>query len=142
MMRLSRELEPTVFEALLDEYQQLIQGVLATTGGEDAAVDDDTVTAEFPTAKHAVLAAVAVHRSVAAHEWPHGRALAMSVGLDTGEHALAGCEELCDAAEGGQTFMTQAVSELLDGENVSIRDLGEVPLRRSDGTVRAYELVF
>jgi class 3 adenylate cyclase len=140
MMRLSRELEPEVFETLLEDYQRLVQDLLASMGGEGAIVDDDTVTAEFPTAKHAVLAAVAAHRAVAAHEWPHGKALAMSVGLDSGGQALARCGELCDAAEGGQVFMTHAVSELLDGEDLSIRDLGEVPLRRSDGTVRAYEL--
>ena len=147
MMRLSRELTPTLFEALLEDYQRLLRGVFASMGGDGAAVDDDTVTAEFPAAKHAALAAVAAQRAVAAHEWPHGGALAMSVGLDSGEQrsAAARCDELCDAAEGGQIFMTQAVSELLDGEELgelSIRDLGEVPLRRSDGTVRAYELVY
>ena len=141
MMRLSRELEPEVFEALLEEYQQLVQAVLGSMGGEEASVEDDTVVAQFPTAKHAALAAVAARRAVAAHDWPHGRPLAISVGLDSGEHAVDRCDELCDAAEGGQIFMTQAVSGLLEGEDLSIRDLGEVPLRRSDGTVRAYELV-
>ena len=141
MMRLSRELEPRSFETLLEDYERLLRDVLASMGGERLAVEDDTVTAEFPTANHAALAAVAAQRAVAAHEWPHGRALAMSVGLASGEQALARCEELCDAAEGGQTFMTHAVSELLDGEDLSIRDLGDVPLRRTEGTVQAYELV-
>lgn len=141
MMRLSREVEPTVFEALLDDYERLLRDVLASMGGERLAVEHDTVTAEFPIAKQAALAALAAHRAVATHEWPHGKALTLSVGLDSGRQALARCEELCDAAEGGQTFMTHAVSGLLDAEDLSIRDLGEVPLRRSDGTVRAYELV-
>jgi class 3 adenylate cyclase len=107
--------------------------------------------AAFPTAKQAALAAVAAQRAVAAHGWPHGKELAMSVGLDCGEAAggLDGptarrCEELCDAAEGGQIFLTQAVSRLLEEEDLgelSVRDLGEVPLRKGDHAVRAYELV-
>jgi len=77
--------------------------------------------------------------------------LAMSIGLDCGE-AGAGwdgpaahrCEELCDAAEGGQIFVTQEVSRLLDQDDLgelSVRDLGEVPLRRTEHKVRAYELI-
>lgn len=147
MMRLSRELPPNAFEALLDEYQQLLREVLGSMGGRVVEVDDDTVVTAFPTAKQAVLAAVAAQRAVAGHEWPHGRRLEMSVGLDSGaaEPAALRCSELCDAAEGGQIFMTQAVSSLLEEEGVgelSARDLGEVSLRKSDHKVRAYELVF
>ena len=57
---------------------------------------------------------------------------------------VARCEELCDAAEGGQIFVTQAVAGLLEDEDLGelvLRDLGEVPLRRSDRKARAYELV-
>jgi hypothetical protein len=47
-------------------------------------------------------------------------------------------------AEGGQIFLTRAVSVLLADEELGeliVRDLGEVPLRRSEDAVRAYELV-
>jgi class 3 adenylate cyclase len=152
MMRLSRELAPEVFDALIDEYQRLLREVLSGLGGREIEVDDDTAMAALPTAKDAALAAVAAQRAVAAHEWPHGRRLAMSIGLHSGEAdggwdgpTALRCEELCDAAEGGQIFLTQAVSRLLDEENLgelSVRDLGEVPLRRSEGKVHAYELVF
>jgi len=151
MMRLSRELSPDVFGALLEEYQRLLQEVLAQMGGREIEVDSDTAMAAFPTAKQAALAAVAAQRAVAAHEWPHGLRLAMSVGLHSGEAgfgwtgpAALRCAALCDAAEGGQIFLTEAVSSLLEGENLgelSVRDLGEVPLRRSEQKVRAYELV-
>ena len=140
MMRLSRELEPEVFRALLEEYQQLVQDVLGSMGGEEASAEDDTVVAQFPTARHAALAAVAAQRAVAAHDWPHERPLAMSAGLDSGEHAVDRCHDLCDAAEGGQIFMTPAVSVLLEGEDRWIRDL-----RRRFAAARApcgaYELV-
>ena len=75
----------------------------------------------------------------------------MSVGLDSGTAevgwdgpVVARCEELCDAAEGGQIFVTQAVGRLARGPGSrrgGVGDLGEVPLRRSDRTIRAYEFV-
>ena len=84
-------------------------------------------------------------------KWPHGRRLAISVGLHSGTAgvgwvgpAALRCAELCDAAEGGQIFLSQAVSSLLEEENLGgliVRDLGELPLRQSEGLVRAYELV-
>lgn len=143
MMRLARELEPDVFGALLGEYQRLLRQVLESTGGREVDFDGDTAIAVFPTAKQAAHAAVAAQRAVAANEWPHGRELAMSVGLDSGT-AVARCEELCDAAEGGEIFVTQAVSSMLEEEDLGdlvLRDRGEVPLRRTDQTIRAYELV-
>jgi class 3 adenylate cyclase len=143
MMRLAGELAPEVFDALLEEYQRLLRQALESMGGHELDFDGDTAMAVFPTAKQAALAAVAAQRAVAAHEWPHGRELAMSVGLDSGT-AVARCEELCDAAEGGEIFVTQAVGSLLEQEDLGdlvLRDRGEVPLRRTDQKIRAYELV-
>jgi class 3 adenylate cyclase len=151
MMRLAAELAPETFDALLEEYHRLLREVLESMGGSEVSFDGDTARAAFPSARQAARAAVAAQRAVAAHEWPHGRELAMSVGLDSGPPGggwdgpvVARCEELCDAAEGGQVFVTQAVSSSLEGEDLgelTMQDLGEVPLRRSDQTVRAYELV-
>jgi class 3 adenylate cyclase len=151
MMRLAHDLSPEVFGALLREYQRLLADVLGSMGGRDVEVASDTATAAFPTAKQAALAAVAVQRAVQAHEWPHGSRVAISVGLHSGEAGIGWvgpaqlrCAELCDAAEGGQIFLTQAVSSLLEEANLgelSVRDLGEVPLRRSERKVRAFELV-
>lgn len=151
MMRLSRELSPDLFDALLEEYQRLLQDVLSQMGGREVEVDSDTAIAAFPTAKQAALAAVAAQRAVKARKWPHGLRLAISVGLHSGEagigwtgSAALRCAALCDAAAGGQIFLTEEVSSLLEEENLgelSVRDLGEVPLRRSEQKVRAYELV-
>ncbi|HMI99986.1 MAG TPA: hypothetical protein VK488_09155 [Gaiellaceae bacterium] len=150
-MRLSRELAPEVFDALLEEYSRLLGQVLAGMGGQDIEVETDTAVAAFPTARQGALAALAAQRAVAAHAWPHGSSLAISVGLDSSEAragwvaaALLRCSELCDAAEGGQIFLTQAASGLLEEEGLgdfAVRDLGDVPLRRSERWVRAYELV-
>jgi class 3 adenylate cyclase len=151
MMRLAHDSTPDVFGALLREYQRLLSHVLESMGGSDVEVASDAAVAAFPTAKQAALAAVAAQRAVQAHEWPHGSGVAISVGLHSGEagvgwvgSALLRGAELCDAAEGGQIFLTQAASSLLEEANLgelSVRDLGEVPLRGSEHKVRAFELL-
>ena len=76
----------------------------------------------------------------------------MSVGVHSGEAgigllgpAILRCQELCDAAERGQIFLSQATASLLEDENLAelmIRDVGDRKMRRTRGSVRAYELVF
>ena len=151
MMRLRRELPPEHFSALLNEYQQVLSRVLGEMGGRGIEVAGDSVAAGFATAKEAALAAAAAQRAVAAHEWPYGVGAAISVGAHSGEAgigwlgpAILRCAELCDAAEGGQVFLSQATASLLEDDNLGelvIRDIGEREMRRIRGAVRAFELV-
>jgi hypothetical protein len=141
MMRLARELEPEQFRTLLEEYQQLLTGVFEERGGRGVDAAGDTVVASFPIAKDAAFAAVAAHRAVAARDWPGWPRPGISVGLDSAEER---CSELCDAAEGGQTFMSQATAGRLEEDDLDdlfLRDVGEQQARRSGRAVWAYELV-
>jgi class 3 adenylate cyclase len=152
MMRLSRELAPEVFGALLRDYRRVLERVLTEQGARGIEVANDTVMAAFPTAREAALAAVAAQRAVAAHDWPHGRPVAISVGVHSGAAgvgwigpAIGTGLALCDAAEGGEIFLSQAASSLLEDEDLgelSVRDLGERRTRRTAEPVRAYELVY
>jgi len=119
MMTLSRELPPEVFGALLKAYQRLLRAVLEGMGGREVETVHDTAVAAFPTAKQAALAAVAAQQAVTGHEWPHGREVLITVGVHSGEAgvgwlgpATLRCEQLCDAAEGGQIFLSQAAAGL------------------------------
>jgi class 3 adenylate cyclase len=151
MMRLMNDLPREDFWTLLTEYQRLLSRVLREMGGRAEEVAGDSVAAGFATAKEAAFAAAAAQQAVAAHEWPHGLGVAISVGMHSGEAgigwlgpAILRCAELCDAAEGGQVFLSQATASLLDDENLgelAIRDVGEPEMRRTRGAVRAYELV-
>jgi class 3 adenylate cyclase len=88
---------------------------------------------------------------MAEHEWPYGLKPEISVALHSGEAgvgwvgpAVVRCAELCDAAEGGQTFLSPVTAGLLEGEDLgkwSLHDRGEVRMRRNGEPVRAYELV-
>ena len=151
MMRLSRELAPQRFEALLREYQLVLCNVFERMGGRDVKAGSDTITAVFATATEAAAAAIAAQREVAAHRWPDGVRLAISVGLhsaradaDATEGAAHHCSELCDAAEGGEVFVSEAAATMLEAEGLgalSLRDLGEQRTRRTERAVRAFELV-
>jgi class 3 adenylate cyclase len=152
MMRLVRELPHEHFETLIAEYRRLVSQVLTEAGGRRVEMAGDSVAAGFATAREAVVGAVAAQRAVAIHDWPYGVGAAISVGVHSGEAgmgllgpAILRCQELCDAAEGGQIFLSQATASLLEDESLGelrIRDVGEREMRRTRGAVRAYELVF
>jgi class 3 adenylate cyclase len=150
MMRLASELSPEAFGTLLGAYRRLLQRLLEDLGGRELEVAGDTATAAFPTAKEAALAALAAQQAIAQHEWPHGLRPAISVGLHSGPAgvgwvgpAVVRCTDLCDAAEGGQIFLSPATAGLLEDEDLGrlvIRDLGERRTRRTGRTLRVYEL--
>jgi class 3 adenylate cyclase len=146
MMRLMHELTPEQFEALVSHYQRLVPEALERNGGREPDVAGDTVTASFASPLEAVVAAAAAQRAVAEHEWPYALKLEVSIGVHSGEAgpAVPRCAELCDAAEGGQTFLSAATAALLEDERLeglSLRDLGEQRTRRDGRLVRAYELL-
>ncbi len=150
MSRVARELPPGDFESFATEYQRLLRAVFEERGGRELATFFDTVSAAFPTAKQAALAAAAAQRAVAALR----QGLTIKVGLDagsvtavtsTGPVALR-CAQLCNEAAGGQILVSQAVASLLENEGLqgfALHDLGE----RSQGAipggppVRVYDLV-
>jgi len=125
--------------------------VFEGSGGRAVEAYGDSVAAAFATAREAALAAAAAQRAVVAHEWPYGVHVAISVGLHSGEAGIGWlgpstirCAELCNAAEGGQVFLSQATASLLEDENLGdlvIREVGEREMRGRRGAVRAYELV-
>ena len=151
VMSLSRELRPEAFGSYLNDYQRLVRGVLERMGGREVDVLADQVVAAFPTSKQAALAAVAAQRAVADHEWPQGARPKIAAGIHSGEAgvgwlgpAARRCAQLCDAAEGGQIFLSTAASALLEDEDLGellLRDLGEQLTRQSGDPVHAYELV-
>jgi class 3 adenylate cyclase len=75
----------------------------------------------------------------------------MSVGLHSGEAGVGWvgptvlrCSDLCDAAEGGQIFMSPTTAGLLEDTDLgelAVRDLGERLTRRTRSPLHAYELV-
>ena len=135
LMRLGERLDSAEFEALLERYQRVVRDHFEASGGCDVEASGDTVVARFERAEDAAAAAVAVHGVLAALEWPGWPEPGASVGIASEE---AACEDLCDAAELGQTFVAEPTARLLGAR--ALRDLGAARTRRTDRPVRAYEL--
>jgi class 3 adenylate cyclase len=151
MMRLALELPPEQFAMLLGTYQRFLGELVQDLGGRDADVTADTITAAFPTAKAAAVAATAVQRAFVGQDWPHWPQPEISIGLHSGEAGVGWvgpasllCAALCDAAEGGEILLSQATAGLLSDQDLGpleLRDVGERQTRRSGERVRVWQLV-
>jgi class 3 adenylate cyclase len=151
VMRLSRELPPEDFGALLDQFKRVLSDVFQQAGGRYVETSFDTALAAFATAKQAAHAAIAAQRAVATPAWPDGLRPAISVGLHSGSAgvgwvgpAAMRCSQLCDAAEGGQILLSPATASLLEDEDLaplSVKPLGSLTTRRTGESVRAYTIV-
>jgi len=151
VMRLSQELSPEDFGALLGEFKRVLADVFDEMGGRYVEISFDTALAAFATAKQAAHAAVAAQRAVATHEWPNGLRPAISIGLHSGSAGVgwAGpaalrCAKLCDAAQGGQILLSPTTASLLEDEDLaplSVRPAGSLATRQTGESVRAYTLI-
>jgi DNA-binding SARP family transcriptional activator len=146
--RFLRELRPGEVDSFLAEYQRLLRAVFEELGGRGVAAFFDTVSAAFPTAKQAALAAAAAGRAIAAFQ-PQ---LTLKIGIDAGSAAAAASTgpvslrsaKICNEATGGQVLVSQAVASLLENEGLQgfeLQDLGERSLDAiPGGPARVYEL--
>jgi class 3 adenylate cyclase len=151
LMRLAAELTPEHFRVLLQQYQRLTRDVFEAMGGRDIEVSGDTATAIFDTAREAVLAAVAAQRAIALDHWPNRRTPEISIGVhssapgvDSIRAARRVCEDLCDAAEAGEIFLSPTASSLLAHEDLgqlTVRNVGEQQTRRTGRVIHAFALV-
>jgi hypothetical protein len=119
-------------------------------GGREVEVSGDSALAAFPTAKRAAHAAVAAQRAVAAKDWPNGLRPAISVGLHSGQAGSAWSARRPRVALSSATppkvvrSSCRRTANLLQDEDLgglSIRDLGEQQMKRTQRVVRAHELV-
>ena len=151
-IRRARELPPEQVAPLIVEFERLLVRVFEEHDGREATAAGDSVAAAFASPRHAVDAAVAVavQRAVAGHVWA-GPGVEISVGLHSGQAgigwigwAAARCALICDISEAGQIFLSTATAALLEDEDLgdlSLRDLGKQPTRRTGERVHVYELV-
>ncbi len=151
MTRLIRELGSDDFGALLRDYRGLLRRVLEEMGAGELELVFDSAVGAFATAKQAALAAAASQRAVAPHEWLRGLKLPLALALHSGAAgvgwvgpAVVRCDSLCKFAQGGQIVLSQAVSSLLEDEDLgelSVQDLGEQSVEGFERPMRVYELV-
>ena len=122
--------------------RRLVCAAVQERSGREAGTQGYAVLAAFPSAREALLAAIAAQQAILRHPWPDGAAMKVRMGLHTGEACVLEDEyvgldvhrtaSICAAAHGGQILVSRAVGDLVARDlpaGVSLRDLGEHRLK-------------
>jgi predicted ATPase/class 3 adenylate cyclase/DNA-binding CsgD family transcriptional regulator len=144
------------YAQVLAEHRRLVRAAIAAHGGHEVDTQGDAFFAAFGAAKQAVLCALAVQRSLAAHDWPAGTQVRVRMGIHTGHCvpadgvytglAVHRAARICAAARGGQVLISQATQTLVDDEEegadrgFELVGLGEHRLKDLDRPVRLFQL--
>jgi class 3 adenylate cyclase len=138
----------------LAAHRGIIREAFSARGGQEVDTQGDAFFFAFERARDAVAAAVAAQRSLAAHDWPEGKALRVRMSLHTGEPVVGEegyvgldvhrAARICAAGHGGQVLLSQTTAALVSGampDGVAKVDLGEVRLKDIDEPERVAQLV-
>jgi predicted ATPase/class 3 adenylate cyclase/DNA-binding CsgD family transcriptional regulator len=117
--------------------------------------EGDSFFAVFARASNAVAAACSIQRSLFREDWPNELSILVRIAIHTGEAqedsapdyrgtVVNRCARLRALARGGQVVLSSSVRELVRDNlpaNVSLKDLGEQPLRDLDRPEHVFEVV-
>ena len=142
-----------VYRELLQAQERLLRDAFRSYGGREIDTQGDAFFVAFGRAGDAVVAVSDAQRALAAHPWPEGANVRVRMGLHTTEPEVGDkryfglgvhlAARICSAAHGGQVLLSNATRELIEGElprGVSVRDLGEHPLKDIGPAERLYQL--
>jgi predicted ATPase/class 3 adenylate cyclase len=142
------------YPEVLVEHRALLRAAFEQWGGREIDTAGDGFFVAFDRATHAVAAAAAAQRAIAAHAWPEGTQVRVRVGLHTGEPLLTAggytgldvhrAARICAVGHGGQTLLSHATRDLVEHDlpqGVSLRDLGEHRLKDLQRPEHLFQLV-
>ena len=140
---------------VLGEHRRLVRAAIAGHTGYEVDTQGDAFFVAFGSEKQAVLCALEIQRTLAAHQWPAGASVRVRIGIHTG-HAVPGergytglavhrAARICAAAVGGQVLVSQATQTIIEDEEeeepgFTLVDLGERTLKDLDRPVRLFQL--
>ena len=130
------------YAGLLGDYRRLMTEAAGAERGTVIDSAGDGLFLSFPTARGALMAALAAQRAFRDHQWPRGAQVEARMGIHTGEpvtsdSTLVGIDvhraaRICAAGHGGQILVSVTTHELLGGDapaDTVLRDLGEHRLK-------------
>jgi predicted ATPase/class 3 adenylate cyclase len=142
------------YRPVQDDHATILRKAIAEGDGVEIRTEGDSFFAVFPTPAGALRATMAAQRALAEHDWPHGRALRVRMGMHTGEGVLGGDDYLgidvnlaariAAAANGGQVLLsgtTRALVEAALPDAVTVRELGAHRLKDIEHAQRLHDLV-
>ena len=125
----------------LDLHNRLLRDAFARHGGVEVVTTGDGFFVAFAAATATVDAALEAQRALMAQQWPQGAAVAVRIGIHTGEPTVVDGDyvgldvhraaRIAAAAHGGQIVMSEATHALLSG-SVDVKDLGTHHLKGLD----------
>jgi len=142
----------TSYGTVFEDHKRLLRDAWEACGGRELDAEGDSFFVAFRRPRHAVDAAVAAQRALAAHGWPDDAEVRVRIGVHTGEATPAGdhyvglavhrAARICDAGHGGQVLLSETTRSLLEDEEHSLefQDLGPHQLKDFDRPVRIYQL--
>jgi DNA-binding NarL/FixJ family response regulator/class 3 adenylate cyclase len=139
------------YSGVMAEHRRLVREAVAGNGGHEIDCRGDEFFVAFASTRDAAQAAIGAQREVTAHEWPTATPVRVRIGIHTGEPTRAEggyvgldvhrAARICSAGHGGQILVSHATHELLAGEELDFRDLGEHALKGLPRPERIYQLV-
>ncbi len=125
------------YAEMLATCRQLLRTAFQQWNGFEVDTQGDSFFVVFARASDAVSAVVDMQRALARHDWPGGAAVALRIGLHTGEptHTAEGyigmdvhhAARVMSAGHGGQVLLSQTTRDLVEHDlptGVSLRELG------------------
>ena len=142
------------YSDVLAECRALMRAAFHQHHGHEVDTQGDAFFVAFARATDAVMAAVAVQRSLKSHSWPEDVTVPVRMGLHTGEpeHSTEGyvgldvhrAARIMSAGHGGQVLLSQVTADLVEHNlptDVSLQDLGEYRLKDLGYPTHLYQLV-
>jgi len=142
------------YAEMLATCRQLLRTAFQQWNGFEVDTQGDAFFVVFARASDAVSAVVDMQRALARHDWPSGAAVAMRIGLHTGEptrtaEGYVGLDvhhaaRIMSVGHGGQVLLSQTTRELVKHnlpDEVSLRDLGEHRLKDLQLPGHIYQLI-
>jgi len=130
------------YPELLEAHRDIIRLAVGAEDGREFGAEGDALFIAFASPAHAVAAATAAQRALAAYAWPEGAAIRVRMGLHSGEATLAGgnyvgldvhrVARITAAGHGGQILLSHATAALVEASlsaGVVLRSLGEHRLK-------------
>jgi class 3 adenylate cyclase len=141
------------YARVLNDVRRHIRTAVRGVGGREVDARGDEFFAVFKEARSGVVAALALQRALAGHDWPPGARVTVRSGLHTGRPTLTdagyvglavhAANRICNEAEGGQILISGATMAVLEpnvAAQAAFHSLGSRHLRGVREPVTLYEV--
>ncbi|MGH2445846.1 MAG: ATP-binding protein [Candidatus Limnocylindria bacterium] len=150
--RLLQRLGPA-YERLLADHHRIMREAIAAGGGAEVGTEGDSFFAAFPSAGTALASVVQAQLAMQAAAWPEGVAVAVRMGLHTGDGRVVNggyvgidvhrAARIAAAGHGGQVLLSSATATLAADalrDGLALHDLGEHRLKDLDREEHIFQL--